>query len=182
MLLRLALGTRVVRTTPEKTPCRDPIFPDQFTFTVRADSDRRNGETKMKVVSRWLLRTGAVSVRLHYRTRTTESSTLESFFFLLPPFSPTDSPLPSPFPPPATPRLQIDDKLAGTCLDIAIVESQLLGAPKVLGTTSIDLSTFTRHHGKTEADWPIHMKGKAVNVHVRAYFSPLQSTGPSAVA
>ncbi|GAB5036831.1 plant synaptotagmin, partial [Nannochloropsis oceanica] len=109
VLLRLALGTRIVRTTPEKTPCRDPIFPDQFTFNI-------------------------------------------------------------------------DDKVVGTFLDVAIVENQLLGPSKVLGTTSIDLSTFTRHPGKTEADWHIHTKGKVVDVHIRAYFSPLQSTGSSAVA
>jgi len=72
--------------------------------------------------------------------------------------------------------------VVGTFLDVAIVENQLLGPSKVLGTTSIDLSTFTRHPGKTEADWPIHTKGKVVDVHIRAYFSPLQSTGSSAVA
>jgi hypothetical protein len=35
VLLRLNLGTTTKRTTPEKTPCRDPAFTDQFTFNVR---------------------------------------------------------------------------------------------------------------------------------------------------
>jgi len=34
VLIRLALGTTIVRTTPEKTPCRDPVFTDQLTFNV----------------------------------------------------------------------------------------------------------------------------------------------------
>lgn len=35
ILLRLNLGHITKRTTPEKTPCRDPAYTDQFTFSVR---------------------------------------------------------------------------------------------------------------------------------------------------
>jgi hypothetical protein len=34
VFIRLALGTSVVRTVPERTPCQDPAFLDQFTFNV----------------------------------------------------------------------------------------------------------------------------------------------------
>lgn len=43
VLIRLALGTTIVRTTPEKTPCRDPVFTDQFTFNVRKRKGRKWG-------------------------------------------------------------------------------------------------------------------------------------------
>lgn len=103
-----------------------------------------------------------------------------SFFFFYPPFSlshlSTSPPLSLPNP------TQIDDKVVGTSLDLAIIESQSVGPSKFLGTASIDLSTFTRRLGKTEADWPIHMKGKVVNVHVRAFFSPLRTTGSNVVS
>lgn len=36
ILLRLNLGHITKRTAPEKSPCRDPAYTDQFTFNVRA--------------------------------------------------------------------------------------------------------------------------------------------------
>ena len=34
VLIRLHLGNATHRTTPERTPCRDPVFTDQFTFNI----------------------------------------------------------------------------------------------------------------------------------------------------
>jgi len=70
---------------------------------------------------------------------------------------------------------QIDDRVRGTSLDVTIIENRALGPAKFLGRASINLSTFTRRPGKTEADWPVCLKGKVVHVHIRAYFSPLMS-------
>ncbi|EWM20678.1 plant [Nannochloropsis gaditana] len=102
VFIRLALGTSIVRTVPERTPCQDPAFLDQFTFNI-------------------------------------------------------------------------DDRVRGTSLDVTIIENRALGPAKFLGRASINLSTFTRRPGKTEADWPVYLKGKVVHVHIRAYFSPLMS-------
>ena len=160
VLIRLALGTTIVRTTPEKTPCRDPVFTDQLTFNVCT------WEGGKKRFQKGALGFFCLGFNLRF----------VSFY---PPFSLAHVSL---LTPPSPPLPQIDDKVVGTSLDLAIIESQSVGPSKFLGTASIDLSTFTRRPGKTEADWPIHMKGKVVNVHVRAFFSPLRTTGSNVVS